>query len=182
MNAHQRGDRSVVALVRGDFVVAVLLTVLAPLVLLARAVRNSQRELIAALLSYWRTSSLLMVAVYLLIGERRTGLVCGIVARLLIPYTVLRHAVPSDRWYMRWRQIMSTYCVLGVVLNLPILRCLRNEHVSPLCRAYIASAQQFGDVVHPNVDHDTLGRAGAWGLRAFAAGALVLQARRLVKR
>lgn len=175
-------QRSVATFVRADFVVAVALTVLAPLVLLVRAVRNHRQELITALLSYWRASSLLMVAVYLLIGERRAGFVCGIVARLLIPYTVLRHAVPSDRWYTHWRQIVSTYCVLGVGLNLPILRCVRSEHLSPLCQAYIASAQQFGDVVHPNVERDTLGRVGEWGLRAFAIGAVALQVQRLVKK
>jgi len=174
-------QRAVAALVRADFVAAVMLTVLAPLVLLARAVRNRQEELIGALLSYWRASSLLMVAVYLLIGERRAGFVCGIVARVLIAYTVLRHAADHDRWYTRWRQIVSAYCVLGVVLNLPILRCLRSEHLSPLCQAYVASAQQFGDVVHPDVGRDTLGRAGEWGLRAFVAGAVALQGRRLVK-
>jgi hypothetical protein len=181
MNTHQPKDRSVAAYVRTDFVAAVVLTVLAPLVLLARAVRTRQGELIAALLSYWRASSLLMVAVYLLSGERRAGLVCGIVARLLIAYTVLRHAADHDRWYMRWRQLVSTYCVLGVLLNLPILRCLRSKHLSPLCQAYVASAQQFGDLIHPHVGRDTLARTGEWGLRAFVAGAVALQGRRLVK-
>lgn len=182
MNTEQPGNRAVVAFVRADFVAAVLLTVLAPLVLLARAGRARQQAQIVALLSYWRASSLLMVAVYLLIGERRAGLACGLVARLLIPYTVLRHAADGDPWYTRWQQLVSAYCVLGVALNLPILRCLRSEHASPLCQAYITSAQQFGDVVHPNVDRDTLGRAGQWGLRAFALSAVALQVQRLVKR
>ncbi len=159
--------------VRADFVAAVLLTVLAPLVLLLRAVRKRQQALIAVLLSYWRASSLLMVAVYLLIGERRMGFVCGIAARLLIPYTVLRHAGEHDPWYMRWRQIVSGYCLLGVLANLPVMRCLRGTSFSPLCQAYIASAQQFGDVVHPRVDRERLARAGEWGLRAFVAGAVV---------
>ncbi len=159
-------------LVRADFVAAVLLTVLAPLALLVRAVRRRQPELIATLLSYWRASSLLMVAVYLLIGERPAGFVCGIGARLLIPYTVLRHAV-DDPWYMRWRRIVSGYCVLGVLRNLPVVRCVRSNQWSPLCQAYIASAQQFGDVVHRGVDRERLGRAGEWGLRTFVVGALL---------
>jgi len=166
-------SKFVVALVRADFVAAVLLTVLAPLVLLVRAVRAKHHALIAALLSYWRTSSLLMVAVYLLIGERRMGFVCGIAARLLIPYAVLRHAGAHDLWYMRWCRVVSGYCLLGVVLNLPIVRCLRSEHWSPLCQTYIASAQQFGDVVHPGVGRKRLGRAGEWGLWAFVAGAVL---------
>lgn len=151
-------------LVRGDFVAAVLLTVVAPLVLLLRAVRTRQQELITALLRYWRVSSLLMVAVYSLIGERRAGFVCGIAARLLIPYTVLRHPVASDRWYTRWRALVSGYCVLGVALNLPVVRCLRGKQFSPLCQAYIASAQQFGDVVHPNVSRERLGQLGEIGM------------------
>ncbi len=173
MSTHQPIKPVVGALVRADFVAAVLLTVLAPLVLLLRAVRKRQQALIAALLSYWRVSSLLMVAVYLLIGERRMGFVCGIAARLLILYAVLRHASDLDPWYTRWRRVVSGYCLLGVLVNLPVVRCLRSTHYSPLCQAYIASAQQFGDVVHSRVERERLARAGEWGLRAFVAGAVL---------
>ena len=49
MNTHRVGCRAVAAFVRADFVAAVVLTVLAPLILLASAVRNRQGALAAAL-------------------------------------------------------------------------------------------------------------------------------------
>lgn len=170
-----------VALVRLDFVAAVLLTVIAPLLLLVEAIRTKQRLLLRAMLSYWRASSLLMVVVYLLIDERRTGFVCGVAARLLIPYTMLRSAVPGDKWYTRWRTIVSVYCLAGATLNLPLLRCLRSRSLSPLCRAYVEPAQQFGAVLHPNVSRERLGRVGEWGLWAFVAGALGLCIKRVFR-
>lgn len=156
-------------LVRADFVIAVLLTVIAPLVLLFRALQRREQRSIAVLLSYWRASSLLMIAVYLLIGERRVAFVCGIGARLLIPWVVLRAHV-HDRLFMRWRRIVSAYCLFGAALTLPMLRHAIRSTSTPLSRAYIASAQQYGDRLHPRVDRDRLGRIGEWGLRAFIVG------------
>jgi hypothetical protein len=176
-----QANKAVAVLVRVDFLAAVLLTVVAPLLLLARAVRHKQQALIGALLSYWRASSLLMVAVYLLIDKRWMGFVCGIVARLLIPYILLRNAISGDMWYTRWRRVVSTYCLIGATLNLPLLRCLRRKQLSPLCRAYIEPAQQFGEVVHPDVPPERLGRAGEIGLWAFVAGAVGVWVRRFAK-
>ncbi len=161
-------------LVRLDFVAAVLLTVLAPLVLLLRACTR-HREQLPALLAYWRSSSLLMVTVYLLVGERRIAFLTGIAARLLIPFT-LRVAPPTtDRWFLRWRQAVRGYCLLGAVLNIPMLRCLRSHPPAVICRAYAEPPREFAALLHPRASHEQLGQVGMWGLRAFLAGAALVR-------
>lgn len=168
-------------LVRIDFVMAVLLTVIAPLLLLVRAVRDRQQALLSTLLSYWRASSLLMVAVYLMIGQRPAAFVCGIGARLLIPWTLRHTPAGADARYQRWQRAINVYCLLGAALNLPTLRCVWTGQLSPLCRAYIEPAQEFGALLHPGVPREQLGRVGALGLRCFVAGAALLGVRRLVR-
>lgn len=153
--------------VRVDFLAAVLLTVIAPLLLLARALRT-RREQVPALLAYWRSSSLLMVAVYLLIGERKIAFPTGVAARLLIPWTLWRQGDLGDPWFARWRRWVSGYALLGALLTLPLLRCMRQQPHGPLCRAYIEPAQEFGAVLHPTTSRAVLGRVGETGLACFA--------------
>jgi hypothetical protein len=164
-------------IIRIDFLAAVVLTVLAPLTLLVRALLT-KREQVGALLSYWRSSSLLMIAVYLLIGERPAGFLSGITARLLIPFTLWQQH-SNDAWFNRWRQIVSGYCLLGALLNLPLLRCAirppaedtsdtAQEPLGIFCRAYVEPAQEFAAVVHPGVPRETLAKVGDAGLVVFS--------------
>jgi hypothetical protein len=166
------------ALVRLDFVAAVVLTVVAPLVLLARALWEGRQEQLAALLGYWRASSLLMVTVYLLVGERRWAFVCGVAARLLIPWS-LRNPVPDAHpWYEWWRRVASGYCLLGVALTAPMLRCAACGKQTTLCRAYVEPTQEFAALLHPGQSRERLGRVGDLGLRAFVVGGALLGLRR----
>lgn len=167
------------ALARADFVAAVALTVVAPLVLLVRALCMARREELWALLRYWRASSLLMVTVYLLIGERRAAFPAGLAARLLIARTLLgdRAATGSAGWYDRWQRLTAGYCLAGAALTAPMLRGLVADELPPLCRAYVEPTQEFGALLHPGVPRETLGRAGLVGLGLFLIGAAVAQVR-----
>lgn len=164
-------------LARVDFVAAVALTVVAPLVLLARALRTARREELWALLRYWRASSLLMVTVYLLIGERRVAFPAGLAARLLIARTLLgdRAAAGRGGWYDRWRRLTAGYCLVGVALTAPMLRGLVADELPPLCRAYVEPTQEFGALLHPGVPREALSRAGLVGLGLFLISAAVAQ-------
>lgn len=162
---------------RVDFVAAVALTVVAPLVLLARALRASRRDELSALLRYWRASSLLMVTVYLLIGERRVAFPAGLAARLLIARTLLgdQATAGSGGWHDRWRRLTAGYCLAGAALTAPMLQGLIADELPPLCRAYVEPTQEFGALLHPGVPREALGRAGLVGLGLFLAGAAVAQ-------
>jgi|GEM_PF-1751048 len=164
-------------LARMDFVAAVALTVIAPLALLARALRASRREELWALLRYWRASSLLMVTVYLLIGERRVAFPAGLAARLLIARTLLGDRATAGRggWYDPWRRLTAGYCLAGAALTAPMLQGLIADELPALCRAYVEPTQEFGALLHPGVPREALGRAGLVGLGLFLAGAAVVQ-------
>lgn len=163
-------------LVRIDFIVAVALTVLAPLALLTGAVREQRASELRVLLRYWRVSSLLMVTVYLLIGERRVAFPTGLAARLLIARTLLGTTGPVDEqdvWFAGWRRAAGSYCVAGAVLTTPLLRGSFSTELPPICRAYIEPTQEFAALLHPLVASERLGRIGVVGLWVFAAGALI---------
>lgn len=164
-------------LARVDFVAAVALTVVAPLMLLARELRASRREELWALLRYWRASSLLMVTVYLLIGERRVAFPAGFAARLLIARTLLSDQAAARKagWYDRWRRLTVGYCLAGAALTAPMLRGLVADELPPLCRAYVEPTQEFGALLHPGVPREALGRVGLVGLGFFLIGAAVAQ-------
>lgn len=157
-------------LVRLDFVAAVALTVGAPLLLLARALRQGSGEQLRALLCYWRSSSLLMVTVYLLAGERRIAFAAGIAARLLIARTLLGKRQP-DSLHQRWAQVTGFYCLLGSLASVPLLRGLRGGALPLACRAYIEPAQEYARLLHPHTSQATLGRIGMLGMYTFLAGA-----------
>lgn len=154
-------------LARADFVAAVLLTVVAPLVLLVRAALGRRPEL-PALLRYWRASSLLMVTVYLLVGERRYAAICGVAARLLIALALAR-PLGDDGPTEAWRSLARAYCLAGAAANLPML--LDGDLAAALRSAYAEPPREYAALLHPGADPEALGRVGDLGLLAFAAGA-----------
>lgn len=163
-------------LARVDFVAAVVLTVLAPLVLLAQAGLAGRIGELRLLLRYWRASSLLMVTVYLLAGERRVAFPAGVAARLLIAQTLLRGepAVGESARLDRWRRVSGWYCLAGAALTLPMLQGVIADELPVLCRAYVEPTQEFAALLHPRMTREQLGRAGLVGLTLFAAGAVVV--------
>src|SRR6056297_1923829 len=75
-------------LVYADFVIAVALLVVVPLVLLGISVNHSPVR--DRLLVYWRASALLGITVYLWIGEQTMGFATGFAAQALIPLALWR--------------------------------------------------------------------------------------------
>ncbi len=178
-------SRRLRALVRVDFIAAVALTVLAPLALLAGALRWRRAAELGALLGYWRTSSLLHATVYLLIGERRGAFASGLAARLAIAWTLAagaaRPTATSSAAYRRWARLAAGYSLLGALASLPLLRGTWQTPLPPACRAYIEPAQQFGALLHPGVSRASLGRVGLLGASGFWLGALLVALRRATR-
>lgn len=160
-------------LTRVDFVTAVVLTVLAPLGLLVTALREGNSVQTQALLRYWRNSSLLMVTVYLLIGERRAAFLCGVAARMLIAWSLRQPLAGSGPGYENWRRITHSYALYGAAFNLPLLKCALGGRADAFCQAYVEPAQEFGAFVHPRASRDLLGRIGDTGLVVFLVGAAI---------
>lgn len=155
--------------VQADFVVAVLLTVLVPLLLLFISLKNS--PLLSRLLAYWRVSALLAITVYLLMAEISLGLMTGVIARVLIPPVLWlgdglmqsTRPVPQSgstiyRAFASWRIVLTLYCIAGVIFTLPLLSCGLTGNVTDTCAAWYVPPQMFGTLLHDAAQWETLGR------------------------
>lgn len=167
-------------LVYADFLTAVGLLVVVPLVLLL--VSANLPPVRDRLLVYWRTSALLGITVYLWIGEAPMGFATGFAARALIPlalwrgdaFLVLRdQPIPSTPgWrataFRYWRAIAIPYSLAGLVYMLPLLPCFWSD-VTPVCQAWYAPPQQYAEWLHPTVAPIWLARYGWVALGIYAA-------------
>ncbi|MFP4092269.1 MAG: DUF3177 family protein [Cyclobacteriaceae bacterium] len=169
-------------LVKADFVLAVSLTVVAPLILLLASFRY--RSLLYRLLAYWRVSSLLAITVYLLMAEMSVGLATGVFARALIPPvlflgdSLMKSSQPLEkpatsiyRWFYWWRISISLYCAVGVLFTLPLLACGLSGYVTERCAAWFVPPQMYASVLHP---HATWFQLGQYALIALFVYGLYL--------
>ncbi|NJK72257.1 MAG: DUF3177 family protein [Synechococcaceae cyanobacterium SM2_3_60] len=112
-------------LVWWDFRLAVLLTVIVPLLLLLPA--RGIPHLFRLLVTYWRVSSLLAITVYLMIGGLPVSFLTGTVARLLIVGALwfwrgLAVAIELDpawpcRLFRLWRWLVTVYMAVGACFS-----------------------------------------------------------------
>lgn len=176
-------------LVYADFLAAVGLLVVVPLVLLFSSL--TLPAIRDRLLVYWRTSALLGITVYLWIGEAQMGFATGYASRALIPlalwrgdaFLVLRdEPIPSTTgWraaaFRYWRAVAIPYNLAGLVYMLPLLPCFGSD-VTPVCQAWYAPPQQYAEWLHPTVDPIWLARYG-WGALGIYSAYLLSTAVRL---
>ncbi|MFB6249042.1 MAG: DUF3177 family protein [Salinibacter sp.] len=166
-------------LVYVDFLLAVGLLVVAPLLLLlVSATRPPVRD---RLLVYWRASALLGVTVYLWIGEIPMGFVTGYAARAVIPLALWRgdallvlrdRPVPTGSdWqstlFRYWRAAALPYSLAGLAYMLPLLPCVWTD-AAAVCRAWYAPPRQYAAWVHPTVEPTWLARYGWVALGVYA--------------
>lgn len=168
-------------LVRADFLVAVALLVVAPLILLVGAARTPPVR--DRLLVYWRASALLGITVYLWAGSVQVGFVTGYLARAIIPLALWRgdalhplgqrlYPDASDRLaraYRWWCRAAIAYNVMGLIYMLPLLSCAVGSDASAMCGAWYEPPQILTGTLHPDVSPLWLGRYGWLGLGAYAA-------------
>ncbi len=167
-------------LVYADFVLAVGLLVVVPLLLLAASVNRSPVR--DRLLVYWRASALLGITVYLWIGEQAMGFATGFASRALIPLALWRgdalqvlrgESLPPGRdWravaFRRWRTAAIAYNLLGLTYMLPLLPCVVTG-AGPRCEMWFGPPQQYADWLHPSVERIWLARYGWVALGVYAA-------------
>lgn len=163
-------------IVRIDFMLAVLLLVLWPLALLILSPQN--RPLLWPMLAYWRASSLLMVAVYLMIAELPVAFLCGVLARIFIPIVLWQgdvlYKMQTDlpQPYLLWRRAATGYCLFGALITLPLLEPVFTSRISESARVWLQPPQEFGRIFHPHADPAALGDAALIGLYAYTLYAL----------
>ena len=134
------------SLVWMDYRLAVVFTVILPLVLLLWSLFKRVEAMQRLLIIYWRVASLLAITVYLMIGGFPFSFLTSIMARVLIPiglwfWADLNEEIddqPRNQLklaFTSWRWATTVYCVLGVIASLPFLHCAfsRTACAPPFC-------------------------------------------------
>jgi hypothetical protein len=165
-------------LVWTDYRVTVLFLFLVPLILLGWAFFQKAEAMQRLFIIYWRVASLLAITVYLMIGSFPIGFLAGWLARILIPLSLwfwadLNEEIadsPPSRLklaFTSWRWAVSVYAVVGVLGQIPILRCafISSQAVRSdgICRIWLEPAWAFRETFHATT------RPGFLGFLGFAA-------------
>lgn len=160
-----------------DYRLAVLFTVIIPLILLIWAFVQKAEAIQRLLIIYWRVSSLLAISVYLMIGGFGVSFISSLMGRILIPISLWFWVDLNDEIeyqqsgilkliFTSWRWAVSVYCVLGALATLPFLGCAfsANGFATPYCRVWTEAPLLFKDYFHPNSKPGFLGFIGIVGL------------------
>lgn len=160
-----------------DYRLAVLFTVILPLIILIWAFINKAETIQRLLVIYWRVSSLLGVTVYLMIAQYPVAFISGIMARILIPISLWFWIDLNDEIeyyppgllklvFRSWRWAISIYSTLGAIASIPFLSCAFSETTlnTSFCRVWQEAPLMYKDYFHANSKPEFLGFLGMVGL------------------
>jgi hypothetical protein len=162
-----------------DFRLAVIFTVLAPLILLVWAFSQKIETIQNLLVIYWRVSSLLAIAVYLAIGSSPLSFIAGFFAQLLIPISLWFWAdlneeitdLPSSSIklaFNSWRWAATFYSILGAIGTIPFLSCAFGGAKSDYCQAWFQPSWLYYQFFHANSKPEFLSFLGILGLVIYS--------------
>lgn len=165
------------ALVWTDYRLAVLFTLIVPLILLIWAFVKQIDSIVRLMIIYWRIASLLGITVYILIASWPIGFVSGFLARFLIPiglwfWVDINEDIedqpqrPLKLALTSWRWAVSIYCTLSAIATIPFLGCgfFEKNIKSPLCQAWLEPPFLFKQTFHAGSKPEFLGFLGMTGL------------------
>ena len=167
-------------LVWTDYRLAVVFTVILPLVLIIWTTLKKAEAMQRLLIIYWRVASLLMITVYLMIPAWSIGFVTGFVARLLIPLSLWFWIDLNDEIadapqsslklvFTSWRWAVTVYSILGAIAFSPFLSCVTTNVIkNPFCRVWLEPPFLYKQWFHANSTPGFLGFLGAAGLCVYA--------------
>ena len=172
------------SLVWTDYRLAVLFTVLFPLILLVWALVARAEVIQQLLVIYWKVSSLLAITVYLMIAELPFSFLTAVIARVLMPLSLwfwadLNEEIREQPFSFRklaftaWRWGITFYCGLGGIFQLPFLRCAFSQSVfaSESCQVWLQAPSLFRQSFHAGF---TPGFLGFWAILALIIYVLTL--------
>lgn len=170
------------SLVWTDYRLAVLFTVVLPLILLVWAFVQKAEAIQRLLTIYWRVASLLAITVYLLIAAMPIGFISGWLGRILIPISLwfwvdLNEEIAEQPQrslklaFTSWRWAITAYSLVGVLFQMPVLRCAlmssQNLVKEPFCRLWLEAPWVFREYFHVNTKPFFLGFLALIGLGAY---------------
>ncbi|MCA6506231.1 MAG: DUF3177 family protein [Pseudanabaena sp.] len=158
-----------------DYRLALLFIVLIPFGLLVWALRSGSEAIKRSLLLYWRVASLVLITIYLAIGNLGISYISGIVAAVLIVLSLwfwqdLNEDIGASRQgvkqiYLGWRWATTVYCSLSVVFRLIFANCafMKAEQLSNICKVWFEPPLSFSATFHNGVPVENLAFVGAVG-------------------
>ncbi|GAC1460498.1 MAG: DUF3177 family protein [Chamaesiphon sp.] len=167
-------------LVWTDYRLAVLFTVVLPLILLIWAFVQKVDAIGRLLIIYWRVSSLLAITVYLMIAALPIAFVTSLFARILIPICLwfwvdVNEEIddlsprPLKLALTSWRWGITIYCILGTLALIPFLPCGFSPGMihTPFCQVWSEAPWLFKAYFHPNSPAQSLGLIGMAALIVY---------------
>ena len=168
------------SLVWTDYRLAILFTVIIPLILLIWALVRRAESIQRLLMIYWRVASLLAITVYLLIASLPIGFASSLLARILIPISLwfwvdLNEDIrdqpqrPLKLAFTSWRWAVTIYCILSSLASLPFLSCAFSSGAiaTPSCQAWLEPPFLFRQIFHSGYKPGFLGFFGVLGLAIY---------------
>ena len=168
-------------LVWADYRLALLFTLILPLILLLWSVLARVESMHRLLIIYWRVASLLMIAIYLMIPGWPLGFAVGFAARILIPISLwfwvdlndeIKDLPPSllKLVLTSWRWAVTIYCSLGAIASFPFLKCAFSPELNiktSFCQVWMAAPWQYQSIFHHHATSGFLGFLGIVGLIVY---------------
>jgi hypothetical protein len=165
-----------------DYRLALLFTFICPLALLIWAFVEKSEAVQRLLFIYWRVASLVLIAIYLLVGAVPVGFFAGWLARILIPISLWFWVdlneelleLPQKRLSLvvrAWRWAISLYCLISAIAYIPSLRCAflpSKEMVdNSFCRIWLDAPWLFREFFSAGMRPYTLGLLASLALGVY---------------
>lgn len=158
-----------------DFRLAVIFTVLIPLILLLWAFAQKTVAIQSLLIIYWRVASLLAIAVYLGIGASPLTFGASFVAQVAIAISLwfwadLNEEIndltarPLKLGFLAWRWATTLYSTLSAIAIVPFLSCAFNGAKTDYCQAWFQPSWLYYQFFHANSKPEFLSALGILGL------------------
>jgi len=161
-----------------DFRLAVIFTVLIPVILLLWAFAQKMAVIQSLLIIYWRVASLLAITVYLQIGSMPISFITAFIGQALIPLSLWFWAdlneeindlpsTPLKLGFLSWRWATTLYSTLGAIALLPFLSCASGTAKTDSCQAWFQPSWLYYQFFHANSKPEFLSLLGILGLVVY---------------
>lgn len=160
-----------------DYRLALIVTVILPLVLLIWSIVGKAEALQRLMIIYWRVASLLLITVYLMIPGWWFGFLTGLTAKILIPLSLWFWVDINDEirdypasWLKlvvtAWRWAITGYTMISAIAMLPFMSCAftPGEIKTPVCQVWLEAPRLYHALFHKNSSAGFLGFLGTIGL------------------
>ena len=162
-----------------DYRLAVLFTVLLPLLLLIWAFIKRSEAIQRLLIIYWRVASLFAITIYLMIAAVPIGFLTLLMSGFLITVALwfwvdLNEEIrelqnsPLKASFTSWRWAATIYNFIGIISQIPFVVCAfksRNDLLNePFCNVWLDPPWLFKQIFHPDWPQQFIGFLGFSGL------------------